>query len=78
MAVANLPGPVDTFFVYSTGSSMQVSQTFVWLLDLYGGSLGSYLPIALQNEILKYHRPFKGTPIVFISDFHFEVWTVDA
>ena len=23
MAVANLPGPVDTFFVYSTGSSIQ-------------------------------------------------------
>ena len=27
--------------------------TFVWLLDLYGGSLGSYLPIPLENELFK-------------------------
>ena len=27
--------------------------SFVWLLDLYGGSLGSYLAIPLENEFLK-------------------------
>ena len=26
---------------------------FVWLLHLYGGSLGSYLPIPLENELFK-------------------------
>ena len=41
------------FKVYSA----QASRVFVWLLDLYGGSLASYLPIALQNKFLKYHRP---------------------
>ena len=33
----------------------QTSRAFVWFLDIYGGSLGSYLPIALQNKIFKYH-----------------------
>ena len=48
---------------------------FVWLLDLYGGSLGSYLPIPLENKnITDLGRGiFKETPAVFISDFNF-VW----
>ena len=28
-------------------------RAFVWLLDLYRGNLGSYLPIPLENEFLK-------------------------
>ena len=28
-------------------------RAFAWLLDLYGGSLGSYLPIPLGNKLLK-------------------------
>ena len=28
-------------------------RVFVWLLDLYGGSFGSYLPIPLENELFK-------------------------
>ena len=46
--------------------SAQASGAFVWLLNLYGGSLDSYLTIALQNElftvlgrvILKYTSSF--------------------
>ena len=28
-------------------------QAFIGLLDLYGGSLGSYLPIPLENKFLE-------------------------
>ena len=28
-------------------------QAFVWLLNLYGGSFGSYLSIPLENELFK-------------------------
>ena len=41
-------------------SSTQASQLFVWFINLYGESLGSYLTIALQNKDLKYHRPGYG------------------
>ena len=27
-------------------------RVFVWLLDLYGGSFDSHLPISLENEVL--------------------------
>ena len=54
---------------------LQTYRAFVWLLDLYGGSFGSYLTTALENEVLKYHRPgqghFEDTPVVFIYDFDF-------
>ena len=33
---------------------------FVWLLDPYGGSLGSYLPIPLENEFLKISETWVG------------------
>ena len=31
-----------------------------WLLDLYGGSLGSYLAIPLENEFLKISQTWVG------------------
>ena len=41
----------------------QASRAFVWLLYLYGGSLGSYLPIALQNEIFKISQTWVGSRV---------------
>ena len=35
-------------------------QAFVWLLDLYGGSLDSYLAIPLENEFLKISQTWVG------------------
>ena len=32
---------------------VQAYRVFVWLLDLYGGCFGSYLTIALENEVFK-------------------------
>ena len=47
----------DTMFkVYCA----QASWVFVWLFNLYGGSLSSYLPIALQNEIFKISQTWVG------------------
>ena len=41
--------------------STQASQVFVRLLDLYGGNFGSYLPIALENELLNKSQTWVGT-----------------
>ena len=35
-------------------------RVFIRLLDLYGGSLGSYLPIPLENEFLKISQNWVG------------------
>ena len=51
---------------------IQAYRAFVWFLDLYGGCFGSYLTIALENEVFKISQGhFEDTPVVFISDFDF-------
>ena len=48
---------------------------------IFGGSLGSYLPISLENEFLKISHSwvghFKEMPAIFISDFDI-MWTIDV
>ena len=45
-------------------------QVFVWLLDLYGRCFGSYLTIALENEVFTALSRviLKIRAVVFISD----------
>ena len=44
---------------------------FVWLLDLFGGCFGSYLPIALENEVFKISQTWVGLFLRYASIFHF-------
>ena len=44
---------------------------FVWLLDLFGGCFGSYLPIALDNEVFKISQTWVGLFLRYASIFHF-------
>ena len=44
--------------------SVHAPRAFVWLLGLYGGNLGLYLPIPLENEFFKISQTYVGRGIL--------------